>query len=350
MINYLFNFSNIRSGGALQVAQSFLYDLHLNDFKFELNTTLFLVSHEVGSFIEENKIAIRYKVCPNSLFLNFFYITFYALNSKLIFTLFGPFYGYISPKKHVCGFAQPHILYPDNCKISFKNKLLYKIKSLFFRYPATIVVEAEHVKNKLRDLGYSSRLYVVSNCLNSIVQLSSNNKFFFEKQKDLIYCGFPCRDYPHKNIDLLYELAKSSVSNNIKVVTTLSDEELSHRPSDFLDFIINVGPVDIGDVSSFYNHLDFVLFPSNLECFSATLVEAMYFHKPIIASNYLFNRNVCGDQVIYFEPNSISSLQKAINNIIIQKYTYNIKPDFLDSKIRTKKYLQILMDHFNELY
>ena len=77
---------------------------------------------------------------------------------------------------------------------------------------------------------------------------------------------------------------------------------------------------DIGDLVSlkklsvidFYNKMDMIFFPSNLECFSATPIEALYMNRNIVCSNLAFNKNIIGKFGVYFEPNDPVSASEKI--------------------------------------
>jgi glycosyltransferase involved in cell wall biosynthesis len=55
-----------------------------------------------------------------------------------------------------------------------------------------------------------------------------------------------------------------------------------------------------------------MLFPTLLESFSGTYIEAMHFGLPIITSDLDFAHTVCGDAAIYCDPLSIKSIRDAI--------------------------------------
>lgn len=82
--------------------------------------------------------------------------------------------------------------------------------------------------------------------------------------------------------------------------------------------IRNLGYVKQSQLVDLYNRCNFCLFPSIMEVFSATLLEAMYFDLPVIASDLTFNSDVCKDAAVYFEPmNSRAAAQKfmeCVNN------------------------------------
>ena len=61
---------------------------------------------------------------------------------------------------------------------------------------------------------------------------------------------------------------------------------------DFKKKVISLGELSINQCPDFYNNMDMIFFPSNLECFSATPLEALYMKKSIVCSDLPFNKNI----------------------------------------------------------
>ena len=62
--------------------------------------------------------------------------------------------------------------------------------------------------------------------------------------------------------------------------------------------------------------MDMIFFPSNLECFSATPLEALYMKKSIVCSDLPFNKNIIGKFGVYFKPNDpISAAEKIASTL-----------------------------------
>ena len=132
------NFSNIRAGGAKQVAISFLLELKYKDIeKYNI-----IVSKEI--YFELKSLNYEFikllKIYNSSIFKIFSFSLMPEIRSvNLIFTLFGPFYGFTKAKT-ITGFAQGWILYPHNLVYNqitsfekYKLKLKFFIQLLFFR-------------------------------------------------------------------------------------------------------------------------------------------------------------------------------------------------------------------------
>lgn len=90
--------------------------------------------------------------------------------------------------------------------------------------------------------------------------------------------------------------------------------------------------------------------PSSTEGLSIALLEAISYKLPIIASNIEANKEACGDNAIYVEPENTEALAKAINDTIntpqifdgfTQKNYDNIKEHYTWDKV-AKKYVSFL--------
>ena len=75
--------------------------------------------------------------------------------------------------------------------------------------------------------------------------------------------------------------------------------------------------------------MDAIIFPSLLECFSATPLEAMAMGKPVFVSDTPFNRDVCGDYGIYFNPHDSSEAAFKIYEFFNKSFDF--QQDFLRS-------------------
>ncbi len=344
----LINGSNIHSGGAIQVASSFIEELiNLNEINFNL-----LVSKEI------NHELIKLNVNTN-LFKSFIVYDVYGLNAlfdykfikicnnyEKIFTIFGPLYSFKKPKKSIVGFAQPWIIFPQNEIYNnyslikkIKTKLKYFIQSYFFLREDEIIVELEHVKNKLSKNKNNKNIHVVYNCVSSIFNKKDQwSAINYKRKKNQILLGFLSRDYPHKNLKILPHVGKvlkKKYNFDIKFLVTLTKEEWRKKNNEFYKYVDNLGSLNIVQCPTFYNLIDGLIFPSLLECFSATPIEAMMMRKPVFASDRNFIRDACGDDLVYFDPNDI-------NDIAYKIYKYFFKDNLSHNKILNKSYIRAL--------
>ena len=258
-------------------------------------------------------------------------------------------HGYWRPKAPLLtGFNIPHYVYPESpyFRIIPKRKRIYwKIKKqfdlCFYKRSDAIIVQTDDVKKRVEKLLPKSRVFTVSNTINSVFlnPPNLNNKLPDKKQADEIRLLTVSANYPHKNIkiiknvlDALFMMGK----NHIQFVLTLPEDVFNqiflekYRP-----YVFNVGPVSIKEVPALYNECDLMFLPSLLECFSASYVEAMAMEKPIITSDLGFARHICGEAAVYFDPldgkNIAEKIIQVSNNDAIKKKLTESGKDYLQS-------------------
>ena len=121
---------------------------------------------------------------------------------------------------------------------------------------------------------------------------------------------------------------------------TLTDNDFkSYKFNNFKEFH-NLGKLSLEDCFDFYNSIDIVFFPSNLECFSATILESLYMGKPLICSDYIFNKAIANEFAYYFEPNSIISAANLIENVMVNY-------ESIISSHKISKARELVLDRFN---
>ena len=338
--NGLINLSNLHSGGALQVAVSFVEELAKLE-KLPINLSL-IVSSEVDLNLKEIKCDLsnffKYEVIDTHGLLTLLS----ALRSKLkgydvIFTLFGPLYLFPVKPLSIVGFAQPWIIYPKNeiyLRLSYfqkiKTKLKFLLQTIFFKLSDKLIVELGHVKAGLVELGIDySDISIVHNSINSIYLKPECWRFSdFKTFNSMLNIGLISRDYPHKNIDILPKVKLALKSrHNIEAdfYVTLTAKEFANKSDFFRENIKNVGELSVTECPDFYRQMDAIIFPSFLECFSATPLEAMFMGKPLFASDRGFVRDVCGDYAYYFDPESPDDIANVIADYCKKNKSINLQ-------------------------
>jgi glycosyltransferase involved in cell wall biosynthesis len=81
-----------------------------------------------------------------------------------------------------------------------------------------------------------------------------------------------------------------------------------------------VGVVSVSDrdLSSIYSNASALVYPSNFEGFGLPLLEAMASGVPIVASDIMINREVCGPAAFYFHKDDVNSLTYALSKALIK--------------------------------
>lgn len=365
----LISVGNLHNGGGIQVATSFLHELSLMEISNHLSIDI-VVSKEVADCLT--------RLCTNTSRFNSYEVIniyglkayFSKLNSKIkkydiVFTVFGPNYLRVKAKKEIVGFAQLWILNFDNPiseKMSFFSKSVLRFKFfiqwLFFLRADHYVVELEHVKKRLmqsKDID-AEKVSVVYNTVSSLYLDESKWKSInIEKGTEEISLGIVTRDYPHKNIGILPEVGQVLESKyNLKVhfYTTLNELEWSARDDFFKMYVSTVGSLSPDQCPSFYEQIDGVIFPSLLECFSATPLEAMVMTKPLFASDRGFVRDVCAEYAVYFDPLDANDIAHKIaryfntgsNRTEHLEKAKNHALNFSSARSRAEKYLEVIQE------
>ncbi|OEE04269.1 glycosyltransferase [Vibrio cyclitrophicus] len=331
MKKILINASNLHVGGGVQVASSFIFELSLIIKKDPIAYSHYKISVFLSDCVLDNIPSD----CDISVFDTFEVINIFGINQckkyivekfskyNVVFTVFGPLYFNIKGTKTITGFAQAWIAYPNNLAFNrlpfatkLKSKVIYFLKEFFFKKSDILVVEAGHVKRALIDKGYDSgRIHVVQNTVSSVYHYPFTWKKIKHSKSDKFTLGFIGRGYSHKNLSILKNV------NNILVnqynsycdfLFTLSDKEMEEHGFSKLENFHSIGPINIEQCPAFYQEIDALIFPSLLECFSVTPIEAMEMKKLVIASDLPFVADVCKNAARYFDPDSAESIAYAI--------------------------------------
>ncbi|MGX9728050.1 MAG: glycosyltransferase family 4 protein [Candidatus Electronema sp. VV] len=366
-MRFLINCSNLHNGGGVQVAASFI-SMIPEGLRPKLSIIL---SSEVFenlqiSELEINQFAEFHIVNVYGFFLNK-KLNKLLRNSDRVFTVFGPLYQWSANYTSIVGFAQAWILYPSNecyCRLSFTKKILTRLKfwihSQYFKRADIIIVELEHVKNELiPKLGINpNQIFIVKNCISSVFFDERAWESVNIKSEDgYLKLGFIGRNYLHKNTEIFSNIIselQDKYALKALFFVTFTDKEWNECSTQFKEVCINVGPLRINQCPSFYQCMDGIVFPSLLECFSATPLEAMYMEKPLFASDRKFNRDICGQYAHYFDPISPTSAAQVIASVFKNNSNCHKAGNFRAAREhaihfsspqdRLKKYLSLLLD------
>lgn len=378
MKKILINASNLHTGGGVQVATSFISELpnvvsRYPDIEFFVYASSIVDSNLRSAGFHTSSLK-NYKVIDvRGLGALKPAVAIYFKGFQSVFTIFGPLYGFVELPNHVVGFAQPWIIYPDNevcesfgAKQRILTRLKYFLQWRFFSHSARLVVELQHVKDRLVKLkSYPERrVDIVNNCVSSV---------YFDRDRwvpvlgvegfnpNVIKLGFVSRDYPHKNIGFILKVAKALKEISAKeyvFFVTLTEAEWASRTDEFRQTVRNVGPISVAQCPSFYQAVDAVFFPSLLECFSATPLEAMVMKKPLFASDRGFVKDCCGSNVSYFDPLDADQAARCIDDwfcclsevarIEQIEAAYHHVCSLAGSRQRAEAYLQIIVNQLNK--
>lgn len=370
MMKILINAANLHSGGGVQVVSSFI-----NELPFLSNNIIKSFDVIVSTEVDKNINQTTKSFFKNYNVYNIFGLKNYKNNLglfdnyDLVFTVFGPCY-YNIKGLNLVGFAQAWIIYPDNeCynllsfSEKFKLKIKYFLQKIFFKKSDFLIVELEHVKNRLVELDIFKKdnIFVVYNTVSNVYFSPEKWEEVNIKTSDKFKIGIISRDYFHKNTNVLpqvKEVLRKKYQKDVDFYVTFNEEEWANKSSNFQENIINVGPLKVNECPNFYEKMDAIIFPSLLECFSATPLEAMIMEKPLFASDRGFIKDVCLDFAYYFEPTDPESAAAVINDFIENKNINELDikltaaqthaKNFSSAHQRAVKYTQIIENCLNK--
>ncbi len=250
-------------------------------------------------------------------------------DTDVTLTVFGPHYGRRPAGKHVVGFADVTLVYPEvsatsGCWRRTRRGIRNRVARWSFRRADLILVESPALVPRLEaQLGIDpSRVRVVPNTVNAAFHAA---RVPFAVPDSRAAAGEPirllyvARPYPHKNHRLLFEAIRrvnEETALEVELTVTLTAEEVRELDAGLPgEMIRSVGVVPLDQLPDLYASSDAVIFPSLLESFSATPIEAMTMRKPLLASDRDFVKAFCGAYPRYFEPLSVESIIDAITDI-----------------------------------
>lgn len=342
----LVNASTIFAGGALQVTLSFLDELKSIDIGHEY---LFILNGEIRALIDLNSMPENVRVIfaahsPAKLRYRREIVTFLNtaeqnFRADVVFSVFGP--SYWRPKAaHIIGVADGWIYNKDS--LAYKNlshfsylkrHLLNRYKMFYFRRDAdAFILETDDACEKFRrELGVSS----ASKPITKVSNVVSSNFYNYEEKVGSDFISsippkqsgefrFCCISYshPNKNLEIIRKVVPLLDNHNVSFLLTLPDDVFKSEFSG-LSSVYNLGPIEPKNCPYVYDSSDALFFPSLLETFSVSYLEAMIMNIPIITSNLSFAKDLCGDAAIYFDPLDPFDIKNVIEELVNNKFLRN---------------------------
>ncbi|KTC66075.1 N-acetyl-alpha-D-glucosaminyl L-malate synthase BshA (plasmid) [Legionella adelaidensis] len=343
----LLNCSTLIKGGSLQVASAVFKDaIKDNEINWYFAVTQSLFSHFKGdleSMYEQGKVIIL-DTSPARNRKARKFLKNKVLNEQFdaIFTLFGPAYIKFSVP-HLCGIADGWVTHSTkasyNSLRTIKDKiytyLLCKYKLWWYQKADRWCVEAPVARN-----GFLSKtnkdpksVIVIPNAVNQLIQqyvnVSLDRKL---TEKINVFCLGA--DYWHKNYhiipSLLVKLQKKLPLNVQFLVTLPKDSKVfaylmsKARELGVQDHIVNLGPLKLKEVIEVYKTSHILFFPSLLETFSITPLEALYMNMPMIISRIEANLNIIGEHAHYVDSQNSEEVAETFLKVI-ENYSLEVK-------------------------
>jgi len=192
------------------------------------------------------------------------------------------------------------------------------------KYATVLLVQTETMRGRIRAV--YPQVPDVRLLSNAYTPLTGQIHYTlpFEKGTGVRYLLCLSRYYPHKNSEVLVDVARLMRERNLPYRILLTIEPAQHRHARRLldrirreglaDWLTNIGTVPATGISSLHGQVDGVVLPTLLESLSATYVDALHVGLPIFTSRRDFAEAVCGDCAYYFDPLSAESIVAAIRS------------------------------------
>ncbi|NVJ54192.1 MAG: glycosyltransferase [Campylobacteraceae bacterium] len=363
----IINTTNLKTGGALQVAISFIKEC----INFDEHEYFVFLSPSMNKEIQQDKFPNNFKfyIFNNPSRFILFDKTIKKLDKKekeivpdVVFSVFGPTYW--KPKsKHVMGFANGLYLYSESPyfnTFSFLDKIKFKLKKEYHRFLLRTnadfyVLQTEDMKKRFAQFISKEEniMQVISSRHDSIFEQPFNDLKLLPNKSDGEFWFITISAYyPHKRLDLINDLVPliKKEKLNVKFILTIPEDVLEKNFRNVKEYIINLGPVKLEECSYIYSKCDALFLPTLIESFTASYPEAMIMKKPILTSHYSFAKTVCKDAALYFNPYDINDIMNQIRIIYTDKKLYTdlvekglkVVEILPSSKSRANKYLNIL--------
>lgn len=377
--HWLLNLSTLQHGGSLQVAISLIEEL-----KNYPNKPTLLLSKPLQESLEPETLqnfnhhliqsspARSKESCEKIIFL------ISEFSPKFIFTLFGPAY-FNTPKSipHLMGIGDGWVTHADKLAFSSLNfldkihtYLLCAYKHHYFKKATHWVTEAEIAKKgMIQKLKLpAEKITVIPNEISVFYQPYLNNTPF--KPLPYISSDHPlklltfCSAYAHKNISILIPTALCLLKKNFVLFEfhlTLPKESREYKnlakqiqKHQLENYFINHGPIPPQEGPRLYESIDALVFPSLLETYSVTPLEAICMGKPVFISDIPPHRALFSpEHVSFFNPLDPQSIADSILHLvkhpeqIQQKHILAkqwLQQTMSTRKSRTQAYLDLIQE------
>lgn len=213
----------------------------------------------------------------------------------------------------------PNLIQADRADFSL-NFLKYLVSRIIFRLNLkkvkAFIVQTSVMRDAL-EISYPAvkgRVHVIGQpvpewLLENGLKRSAVSSGLAGRNLRLIY---PAANYPHKNHDLLAKIELGDCWPIEQLILTL-DSKLN--PVSAIPWIHCSGFLSAQGIIDAYSNVDALVFLSKKESYGFPLVEAMIVGLPIVCPDLPYARILCGDEAIYFNPDSAESLKKALEDL-----------------------------------
>lgn len=208
----------------------------------------------------------------------------------------------------------PHMLKEEKFTIRSSFNKYWFTRQIFYHNQSRVgafIVQSDWMKKRIVQSypQIEGRVHVIPQPVPSWLLGSGLRRTGRKIDKNRLNLFYPAAGYPHKNHGLLGKLISQDDWPVSELKITLDDDL---NPAPHIPWIRCTGFISPPEIIAEYGRTDALLFLSKQESYGLPLVEAMFIGLPIICPDLPYARSLCGNQAIYFDPNSQQSLYSAI--------------------------------------
>jgi glycosyltransferase involved in cell wall biosynthesis len=243
------------------------------------------------------------------------------------FVVFGPDDSASRARRRVQGyadvtavFARPAGVPVPPARPRLKRWVRGKLSRALLSRADVVLVETDAFATGIRKMvpAFRGHIEVVANAVNAAVTGAAGEMPALSagtgRPDSPVRLLYVARAYPHKNHDFLGAVGEEleDLGVTAQFVVTLTEDEWAMRTPLFRRFAVNAGPQQAEELAGLYSDADAAIFPSLLEVYSATPLEAISLDRLVFASDRDFVRTSCRDVPIYFDPLDPAGCAEAI--------------------------------------
>lgn len=324
------------SGGAYQIAYNFL----MKTMEHQEVEWVYVVSKDLDEIMPEPlKAKENYYVFPTQPDFKHTYKQVKKqlaeledrLKPDVVYSITAPSY-FTFKTKEVMRFTMPWVTHPNAYSwsvLSWKAKMKMHIycwnQRRMMRKAKYFITQTETTKRGIvRITGVSpENVKVVQNVLPAIFKVLPSSPYAQEGNWIDIACVG--NTSAHKNLDIIPKVLVSLRDlgvENVRFHVTIPSGPVWDKMQQELssigmkDNVVTHGRCSQIELAEMYRHCQLCFLPTLLEVFSASTLEAMFFHLPIVATDFDFNLDVMDDAALYYEPKNARKAAERIKEYI----------------------------------
>ena len=251
-------------------------------------------------------------------------------NVDRVLTVFGPS-RWRPQVPHLSGFALPQLIFPESPffqRMRWNERIRWSIWGMVRKWSLSRSADAfwtenEFVSEKLKSLVNNKEVYTVTNYYNQVFDKPELwNRKILLPHFDGITCLSVSSPTNHKNFGIIEEVIRCFrlyyPGFKVRFVLTFSPNDWP-MDREIVDSLIYLGKIEVSECPNLYMQSDIMFMPSLLECFTATYPEAMRMEVPIVTTDLIFARGLCGDAACYYNSTDGKSAADAIYRVATDK-------------------------------